>query len=292
MPNFNVAVFGEVLFDRFPDGVQVLGGAPFNVAWHLQAFGQQPLFVSRIGLDATGEEIRTAMLEWGMQTAGLQIDAEHATGTVAVSFQDGEPSYEILDEQAYDFINPVELPVFDCSVLYHGSLALRHSLPRQALAAIKSREPVKVFLDVNLRTPWWKLPLLEAAMLEADWLKLNEEELSLLQTDGQSVEVKMQDMLERYALEGLVVTCGAQGAIAMQADGELVRVEPETELAVVDTVGAGDAFAAVLLVGLKQAWPLVLTMQRAQSFASAIVERRGAVVRDIEFYRRVIRQWS
>ena len=37
-------VFGEVLFDVFPDGKQVLGGAPFNVAWHLQAFGIAPYF--------------------------------------------------------------------------------------------------------------------------------------------------------------------------------------------------------------------------------------------------------
>ena len=32
-------IFGEVLFDTFPDGTAVLGGAPFNVAWHLQGFG-------------------------------------------------------------------------------------------------------------------------------------------------------------------------------------------------------------------------------------------------------------
>ncbi len=291
MQDLNIAVFGEVLFDRFPDGAQVLGGAPFNVAWHLQAFGQNPLFVSRIGLDAAGDEIRTAMLEWGMHTTGLQSDLEHATGAVAVSFRDGEPSYEILDRQAYDFINPTELPVFNCSVLYHGSLALRHSLSRQALATIKSRQQVKVFLDVNLRPPWWELLLLETAMLEADWLKLNADELSLLQPGGQSVEAKMQAMLGQYSLEGLVVTCGAQGALAMQADGELLGIEPEAELAVVDTVGAGDAFAAVLLLGMQQAWPLILTMQRAQSFASAIVGRRGATVREKEFYRQVLSGW-
>ena len=42
-------IFGEVLFDRFPDGSVVLGGAPFNVAWHLQAFGRAPLFISTGG---------------------------------------------------------------------------------------------------------------------------------------------------------------------------------------------------------------------------------------------------
>ncbi len=86
-------IFGEVLFDRFPDGSLVLGGAPFNVAWHLQAFGQAPLLISRVGDDPLGRQVRGAMLDWGMDTAGLQLDSAHATGTVEVRFDHGEPSY-------------------------------------------------------------------------------------------------------------------------------------------------------------------------------------------------------
>jgi len=55
-------IFGEVLFDQFEDGSSVLGGAPFNVAWHLQAFGLQPLLVSRVGDDSYGRCIRGEML--------------------------------------------------------------------------------------------------------------------------------------------------------------------------------------------------------------------------------------
>ena len=44
-------IFGEVLYDCFPEGEVVPGGAPFNVAWHLQGFGQNPLFLSRVGSD-------------------------------------------------------------------------------------------------------------------------------------------------------------------------------------------------------------------------------------------------
>ena len=61
-----VVVFGEVLFDRFPDGSEILGGAPFNVAWNLQAFDVQPLLVSRVGKDRLGRRILGAMSEWGM----------------------------------------------------------------------------------------------------------------------------------------------------------------------------------------------------------------------------------
>ena len=103
-------LFGEVLFDRFPSGDVVLGGAPFNVAWHLQAFGLAPLFLSRVGDDDLGREVLSAMRSWGMETFGVQVDSEHPTGAVEVRIADDEPSYEILPEQAYDYIRGQDLP--------------------------------------------------------------------------------------------------------------------------------------------------------------------------------------
>ena len=50
-------IFGECLFDHFPDGDRV-GGAPLNVARHLWALGQQPLLVSRVGQDGEGARVR------------------------------------------------------------------------------------------------------------------------------------------------------------------------------------------------------------------------------------------
>ena len=83
-------IFGEVLFDHFPDGTAVLGGAPFNVAWHLHAFGLRPLMISRIGNDELGGRVQEAMQKWGMDCSGMQIrHCTHPTGTVQVTFQDG-----------------------------------------------------------------------------------------------------------------------------------------------------------------------------------------------------------
>lgn len=78
MTNQSVIIFGEVLFDCFPDGNVILGGAPFNVAWNLQAFGLSPLFISRIGDDSYGITIKEAMQNWGMDLRGLQLDLEKA----------------------------------------------------------------------------------------------------------------------------------------------------------------------------------------------------------------------
>ena len=285
-------IFGEVLFDRFADGIQVLGGAPFNVAWHLQAFGELPLFISRVGGDAAGDEIRMAMRRWGMRDAALQIDPEHPTGTVSVTIADGEPRYRILDNQAYDFIDSAELDSLECETLYHGSLAIRHAVSRQALANLKGRHRGKIFLDVNLREPWWDINTLSAWIAEADWVKLNDLELRQLQPGEQPIEIKMRNLFNCYQLEGLIVTCGGQGAMAIGADGELLRVQPESGVEVVDTVGAGDAFSAVLLIGIRHGWPLRQSMLRAQNFASALVGQRGATIRNPDFYHGVVRSWG
>jgi fructokinase len=51
-----VLLFGEILIDRFPEQ-EVLGGAPFNVTRHLQAFGCTPVLISRVGRDDAGARI-------------------------------------------------------------------------------------------------------------------------------------------------------------------------------------------------------------------------------------------
>lgn len=293
MTDKTLYIFGEVLFDHFPDGSYVLGGAPFNVAWHLQAFGQQPRFISRIGRDRTGEAVRQAMLDWQMDLSGLQYDVEHPTGAVQVSIERGEPSYLIVPEQAYDFIAAEELPFGKTNgLLYHGTLALRHQISRKALTQLKRRHQGQVFMDVNLREPWWRKDEVLALVRAADWVKLNHHELAALTAECSDLKSVMQDFLEEYHLRGLVVTRGEQGAIALSETGDLVEVAPAQSLRVVDTVGAGDAFASVLLLGIYLGWPLAQIMERAQAFASALVQCRGATVRDPDFYRVYIVDWK
>jgi len=288
-----LTIFGEVLFDNFPDGSRILGGAPFNVAWHLQAFGQQPLFISRIGEDEAGREILAAMQNQGMTRAGLQIDAAHPTGSVAISITDGQPSYRILEHQAYDYIDSKALgDMLRKGVLYHGSLALRNHVSRQALKDLKHTWHGLVFLDVNLRAPWWQADDVWQWISAADWLKLNDEELQILLPSEQSMRDKMLFLQQRYRLQGLLVTCGSQGALALTADGEFASIAPAGDIEVVDTVGAGDAFAAVMLLGIAEHWPLSLTLQRAQDFASALVGQRGATVADPMFYRKFVDAWQ
>lgn len=280
-----LCIFGEVLFDHFPDGRRVLGGAPFNVAWHLQAFGQAPCFISRVGADPEGEAVRRAMQGWGMRADKLQLDMQRPTGSVEVRFSDGEPGYEIVEDCAYDAIAVMDEPL-ECRLLYHGTLALREAQSRTAAQQLRDAASGVIFIDVNLRTPWWRREEVLELLAGADWVKLNSDELRQLRPAADAAS-----FIDDYGLTGLVLTHGAEGAEIITAAGEHISIEPAAAVEVVDTVGAGDGFSAVMILGLANDWPLQTTVQRAQAFAAGLVGHRGATVSDARFYRAFLDEW-
>jgi len=286
-------IFGEVLFDHFPDGSAVLGGAPFNVAWHLHAFGLQPVMITRIGDDTLGKKVQSAMQGWGMDSSGVQVDLDHPTGTVEVKFNDGEPEYDIVDGVAFDYIDAEHLPKLDGQwLLYHGSLALRHVVSAHALTKLKEMCASARMVDINLRSPWWKREDIISQVQGAEWVKLNEEELAEIYPQ-QAAIVERISQLSEVISRTIVLTGGENGATSISAtDGRTCSVVPELTSQVIDTVGAGDAFCSVFLAGQLLEWPLELTMQRAQAFASAVVGIRGATSQDKNFYRQFIEQWG
>ena len=286
-------IFGEVLFDHFPDGSKVLGGAPFNVAWHLQAFNQSPLFISRVGSDSEGEAIRQSMQSWGMDISALQIDPELPTGKVTIQINNDEPEYDIVSPCAYDEIDALTLPRLQPgNLLYHGSLCLRHQHSREALQHLIDGKPKTVFVDVNLRSPWWQRADILHIIKQADWVKLNSDELDTLFPADKPATERLFQLTRSNQLQGVILTQGAEGALLVTQSQTVYPVKPETDMDVVDTVGAGDALTAVVILGLGNNWPLQTTLQRAQSFASSIVGQRGATVSDPSFYQSFIHSWK
>jgi len=278
-------IFGEVLFDCFPDGQAVLGGAPFNVAWHLQKFSCAPLLISSVGKDSHGDIVRATMREQGMDVSGLQVSDRYPTGQVAVTLLDGQPSYDIVTEQAYDHIDAQTainvLPKDTPALVYHGSLVLRAEPSKATLDAILQETHAPIFLDINLREPWWKMSLLEELLQRATWVKLNDEELCIATrqsiSDGPELQAYAKELFNACQLERLIVTRGAQGAFVLSKDG-FVEGSPVTVENVVDTVGAGDAFSAITIAGILQGRPITETLNKALEFAAVICQQQGATV--------------
>ena len=89
-----------------------------------------------------------------------------------------------------------------------------------------------------------------------------------------------------------MLTLGAAGAEVHGADGSRNALPAVSGGPVVDTVGAGDAFSAVVLLGLARRWPWPLILQRAQELAGAVVGLRGATSTDPDFYKTFAADWE
>ncbi len=294
-------VLGEVLFDHFPDGGRVLGGAPFNVAWHLQAFGTDPLLISGVGRDAAGDEILDRMKEWGLSTAGVQVGSGRDTGRVEVRMVEGEPSYHIVTDQPWDHLDSEEAAgslaePSTFGLLYHGSLALRNAAGRETHTVLVERSGAPVFMDVNLRPPWWNRERVESALTGARWVKMNAAELATLSGRPTRSDTDCQDaarhLAQAFGVPNVIVTRGERGAVWVQPDREVVTAEAAPVEEVVDTVGAGDAFSAVVCLGILQGWPTAVTLERAVDFAADLCRRQGATDGDLSLYESHLRRWG
>ena len=98
--------------------------------------------------------------------------------------------------------------------------------------------------------------------------------------------------MQRHGLTWVIVTRGKRGAFLLGDSGGVYETQPRSAIEVVDTVGAGDAFASVCILGLLHDWQPGLIMQRAQHFASLLVGQRGATINDPATYRSMIEAWQ
>ncbi len=297
--NKTILLFGEILADIFPDRY-VLGGAPFNVAYHLQEFGLHPVLISRTGSDALHNEIFSTMTDLGMDTRGLQTDDIHPTGQVIIHVENGGHRFEIIPEQAYDFIEAgaacETVRLTQPNLVYFGTLAQRHPVSKKTLSSLLDNCSAKRLLDINLRPPWYDKEILEQSLTCADYLKLNIDELydvgRLLQIVTTQKRLLAATLIKEFQLEYILVTSGSTGAWLQKADGNHIVTAAGKPVRVVDTVGAGDGFSAVFILGLFCNWPLEQTLLRADTFARAICEIRGAVPVGKSFYQPFRTAWN
>lgn len=290
--------------DHLPSGPSV-GGAPLNVACHLSAFGHAALLVTRIGRDLAGERILGFMAERSLSRRGVQRDESLPTGRVLVEMREGQPAFEILPDVAFDAIEPAAAEAAARSaapaLVYFGTLAQRRELSRKALRRVLGTSGGIRFLDVNLRRPWFDARVLTSSLRGADVLKLNELELETLSAGfgprrrGNPVAAA-EALLSRYEIGVAFVTRGERGAFFARRRESGFEVEEVTGVALgpelVDTVGAGDGFAAVAILGTLRGWQPALTLVRADSFARALCCMPGAVPAAPAFYEGFRNEWG
>ncbi|MDB5142361.1 MAG: Fructokinase [Mucilaginibacter sp.] len=245
--------YGEILWDVLPDGAQP-GGAPLNVAYHLNKLGVSTDIISKVGNDLRGRQLCQIVNNWGMGSHLIQTDNEHATSEVLVKLNNNkEATYDILYPVAWDFIahdECVETQVQTSQYLVYGSLSSRNQTSRETLATLLESQLVKV-LDINLREPYVDKQNLEGLLSKANVVKFNEAELKLISSLFGGLYTAEQDKVSfiqnTFQISEVLVTKGGSGASIYSTDGAFHAKGPK--ITVNDTVGSGDAFLAAFIAG-------------------------------------------
>lgn len=283
MPNAEILCVGEVLWDSLPAGL-FLGGAPFNVACHLSAAGAPVTMVTRVGDDRLGEEALRRAVRYGVGTDLVQVDPSLPTGFVRAVVDDaGHAQYDILAPAAWDAIVPTAELVSRAArarAVVFGSLAQRHPTSRATIQRLWTSDALMVF-DLNLRPPFEDREVIHRSLARADIVKVTQHELQRLARwfdlpdDQREAAVALA---ERFSCQMVCVTRGKDGA-ALWRDGVWTE-HPGFEVEVRDTVGAGDAFLAVLLVGYLAGSDTGTLLHDANLIGAYVATQYGAVPAD------------
>lgn len=277
-----ISCFGEILWDNFPS-YRRIGGAPLNVALRMHSLGASVHMISRLGQDPDGKEILNYLKDQGLSTELIQIDPTHKTGTVDVHLDTTRTAtYTINKPAAWDAIEltpEMKEAVSSSDALIYGSLATRSRRSEETLKALLKEARFKIF-DMNLRPPHYSMDRMEGLLLQADLVKLNDEELDelavYLKLKGTTITKKMMNLSAWLPSEvAICVTKGADGAQLLYK-GEMYS-NPGYRVEVADTVGAGDSFLATLCYHLLINTAPQQALDKACAMGSLVASKEGAI---------------
>ena len=284
---------GEALFDCLPTG-RKLGGAPANFAYHVSQFGFQSYAISAIGNDELGQEIIDTFEQVGLHYCLPKVD--YPTGTVQVTLDEkGIPQYEICLGVAWDNI-PLTPELTNLAqhaqAVCFGSLAQRSEVSRATIQHFLESTPkdtLKVF-DINLRQRWYNREVIETSLQHCNILKINDEELdivapmllsvetdpeNLIATNEEKTLCVCRQLIERYALDMVILTCGTNGSYVINK--EICNFIPTPKVEVADTVGAGDSFTATFIAKILAGASIEQAHEMAVKVSAYVCTQSGAM---------------
>lgn len=276
-----IVALGEVLWDMLPAGPRP-GGAPANFAAHAAALGANAHLVSAVGEDQLGTELLEHLSRFKLDARPVQVN-RWPTGTVEVQLDSsGTPAYTIKENVAWDKIawdeSLTDLAIASQCVCF-GTLAQRSFISRSTIQAFVQHtlEHTLRICDLNLRGTFYDRQIIEASLLFANVLKLNDEEwpivAGMLNLPG-SIPDGLRELMQHHGISLVALTRGKSGSLLITPD--TIDEQPPAATRIVDTVGAGDAFTASLAVGLLRELPLPVIHKAAAATAAFVCSREGA----------------
>jgi len=274
---------GEILWDLI-GGSEYLGGAVLNFSVQSARLGHRVSLVSAVGDDARGRLALERARDLGLSTRFIRAIPGQPTGIVTVTVDPaGQPSYIIHRPAAYDFASLDEADYAELASpapdwIGFGTLLSIDPGARRLLEHVIQRFPhARRFYDINLRKDSFTAELVRSLLQLAQVVKLNDAEVALVQqmfgTGETTLEAFCRMYAARFGWQAVCVTRGGEGC-ALLLGGEYVEA-PGYPVAIADTVGAGDAFAAALLHGIHAQWPIPRIADFANRLGALVASRPG-----------------
>ncbi|ESQ17509.1 MAG TPA: carbohydrate kinase [Chromatiaceae bacterium] len=283
MKEYIIAGIGELLWDVL-GSVEELGGAPVNFAYHTNSLGATGYAISVVGDDPRGRAALKALEQRNMSVSYIDVRAGATTGYVLANVDDqGVASYSFPDDVAWDHLSMNEKNLALASkvdAVCFGSLAQRSAESRAAIQAFlqATRPSALKILDLNLRQHFYTHETIRNSLQLADVLKLNDDELKVLQ-EMDNLQGNEQQMLTKmigdYRLQLVVLTRGGKGSLLVSRTE--ISDHPGYQAEIVNTIGAGDSFTATTALGLLRGERLSIINERANRVAAFVCSQKGAM---------------
>jgi len=280
-----ILIFGEIIYDEIEGNLR-LGGAPLNLAVNLFQKNMDPYLVSGVGGDDLGRTAILRLKEIGLCTDYIRTIDNDKTGLAKVVIgKDGQPSFDIIKNVAYDHIhledrdlNQIIKTSFSC--LCFGSLAQRSRVSRSTLELLQNKVGSDyVFCDLNLRNNFYTKNIILSSLKKADILKVSEAEAGYLNDLLYRGEKNYQELSRRlredFLISVILITRGKNGCLAYSKSDTVDA--PGIPIKVVDAVGAGDAFSAGFLAEYLKSSDLKKACLKANELGAHIAAQAGAI---------------
>lgn len=265
-----------------------LAGADTNVAIGLARLGFRVGWISRLGADSFGTYVRQTVEAEGVDTSQVEVDPQRSTGFMLKSrgVDGADPAIEYYRRgSAASQLAPEHLkPDYALRARHLHTTGITPALSSAACELVAHAMQTmrsagrSVSFDPNLRPSLWPdtatmRDTLSALARHADWVLPGLSEGELL--TGQKTPADIAAWYLDCGARAVVIKLGAEGAYFRTASGESGHVPGVHVPRVIDTVGAGDAFAVGVVSGQLEGLRWTQSVQRANWIASRALQVIG-----------------
>ncbi len=277
-----VLAFGEVLWDIYSNSEHI-GGAPLNFAAHFKKCGGKSWIITAVGNDSLGINAVDEIEKMGINSEYITY-SDKETGKCIVTLDVNQiPTYKLLDDVAYDYIKNPNIDGSNFNVLYFGTLSLRNENNKAVLRQIVSENNFgEVFVDMNIRSPYYSNDVVRFACENATIVKISEEELPVVMRFVSEVAFSVKESAQIIGKEFknvkmVIITRGDKGAFVYDCTNEKSYERESQKVKVVSTVGAGDSFSAAFLAVYLKTNDIAKSLDFSTKISGYVVSRNEAI---------------